>query len=371
MTVDIPVERPRRHWGWWLLGLVFILAVFTAGRLVYPKFRQQQLIKQLKASGFTFNPRGIRGDWREAWVQHPWLPQSLRNAYKQELVVSNPPGKCGAEDFALLTELVTLDEEWFHSPSRCWMSLYIRDLTDRDLIWLQPRVQHLRGSGAEITDDGMAPFQRTPHLETLSLDAKQIGDRGLVHLSGLKSLVRLSLNGQHITDTGLVHLAGLTQLEALRLEGTRVTDAGLVHLTRLSKLRDLELTNSQVTGSGLDQLIKLPELGPLILNGNPIVDASLVHFRRFPALWQLQLRNTKISDLGVPDLRQNRLAYLDLSNTAITDAAFPEDEENWPISVFQLNLRGTKMSAEKIRNLQKKAPTTRGTIQHRLRIIGP
>ncbi|MDB5335039.1 MAG: hypothetical protein JWN70_658 [Planctomycetaceae bacterium] len=299
MSTKISVEPPRRRWGWWLAGFVLFVVIFTAGRLVYPTFRQRQLITQLKERGFTFTKRQIVGDWREAWVNHRWLPHWLRNAYRQEIVVGNPRNACTSAEFTLLTELVSWDEEWFHSPSRSWFSLNLRDATDSDLKWLQPRVQYLIASGSEITDEGMSSFQRTPHLSVLSLDAKQIGDRELAHLAGLKRLVHLHLNGQHITDAGMVHLAGLTKLRTLRLAGTQVTDAGLQQLVVLTDLEQLDLTNSQVSLAGLEKMTQQFRLISLNLIGNPVLAAGLFQLEKFPNLGRFDLSRTYVTDSGL------------------------------------------------------------------------
>ncbi len=346
-----PVERPRRRWGWWLAGLIFLLVIFTAGRLIYPKYRQQQLITQLKERGFTVATRQITGDWRAVWVSHPRLPHWLRTAYRREFVVSNPPGICNDQDFQLLTELVSWDEEWFHSPSRSWMSLNLSNATDHDLGWLQPRVQYLVASGTEITDDGLAPFRRTPHLNYLSLDARQIGDRGLAHLAGLKDLVELRLNGQHITDAGLVHLAGLTNLRTLRLIGTRVTGTGLGHLAALTLLEELDLTNSNLTGAGIEQLAKGFSLSRLILNGNPITDDGLTSLSKLPMLRSLHLRKTRVTDAGLETLSNlTSLQSLDLSENPITDSGLSRTP-NLLRRVYYLNLKGTQVTNRRLLKL--------------------
>ncbi len=299
MSAKIPEEQPRRRWGWWLAGFVLFVVIFTAGRLVYPTFRQKQLISQLKERGFTFTQRQIMVDWREAWVNQRWLPQWLRTAYRHEIVVGNPRNACTPEEFLLLTELVSWDEEWFHSPSRSWLSLNLQGATDGDLNWLQPRVQYLIASGSDITDEGMKSFQRTPHLTVLSLNARQISDRGLAHLAGLKGLVHLHLNGKGITDASMVHLAGLTNLRTLRLAGTQVTDAGLQQLVGLTDLEQLDLTNSQVSLAGLEKMTQRFWLRDLNLTGNPVLAAGLFQLEKFPVLNRLDLSQTYVTDSGL------------------------------------------------------------------------
>lgn len=297
MNEPVTAERTRRHWGWWLATILCVTAILTGLRLVYPTIRQQQLIRQLTAKGFTFSTVNVVGSssyhWRMSWVPVKW-----RSRGPIEINVSNPRGICTVEDTAALNELVSLDDEGWHSPPRCWFNFSLHNITDGDLAQLPQRIRliHLTATGQHITDDGIAHLRRAIYLSKLTLHTEHIGDRGLAHLAGMKEMVALRLNSPFITDAGLNHLKGLSKLRFLRLSGTQISDAGLIHLAGLTSLEHLDLSDSHITDAGLVQLSKLPRLRKLVLNGTQITDAGLPHARSLPPkLTELVLQRTKIT----------------------------------------------------------------------------
>ena len=309
MTEPTPTDRPRRRWGRYFAATFGLLFALTLVRLVYPTIRQHQIITQLKERGFTFQRQVFRNHQSASWTTQKWIPQKWRDAYGQQIRVAHETGVFTPDDFASLNELVSLDEEGFHSPPRCWLSFVMRNIKDRDLApcrW-QQRLEHLYLSSKEFSDDGMYHLRGAVHLSSLSLDAPKVGDRGLAHLSRMNALKRLHLNGQSITDAGLVHLKGMTQLQTLQLTSTRISGAGLMHLTGLWRLERLDLSNSPITDQGIVHITKLRNLRWLSLSGSRITNAGIGDGVNLPPhLFFLGMERTQVTESQIKSLRRSR-----------------------------------------------------------------
>jgi hypothetical protein len=122
-------------------------------------------------------------------------------------------------------------------------------------------VTNVNLSITQAADGDLAPLEKLPKLQRLSLNNTKVTDAGLEHLKGLANLQKLYLVDTKVGDAGLEHLKGLTSLQVLSLAGTQVTDAGLEHLKGLTNLQALFVFGTKVTDEGVKKLKEaLPKL---------------------------------------------------------------------------------------------------------------
>ena len=116
-------------------------------------------------------------------------------------------------------------------------------------------------SGANVSDDRIAPLRDLRRLTRLDLTDTAITDQGLSHLKGLDQLAMLRLGGTRITDAGLKHLLGLEGLQALDISKTQVTDDGLLTLAEIPRLQAVLVAETRITAKGIARLReKLPQV---------------------------------------------------------------------------------------------------------------
>ncbi|MCA9148494.1 MAG: DUF1570 domain-containing protein [Planctomycetales bacterium] len=127
----------------------------------------------------------------------------------------------------------------------------------------------------------------------------------------------------YATADTLSQLTGTSfaELEQAYLEFLQVNDAQLMALDPAAAITELALGNTQVTNNGLSQLRQWQDIRWLDLFGTQVTDDGLQQLDQATALTQLSLERTRIGDATVARIRAPELAYLDLSNTAITDQA--------------------------------------------------
>jgi hypothetical protein len=89
-----------------------------------------------------------------------------------------------------------------------------------------------------------------------------------------------------------------------------LTDGDLDHvvgyLTHFQRLRDLTLQGSTITDNGLALLLPLREkLVWLDISNTPISDAAISDLKRFSGLRTLRLQNTRITPAGIAELQES------------------------------------------------------------------
>ena len=161
----------------------------------------------------------------------------------------------------------------------------------------------------------------------------------------LADLKKLRLGGTRVDGSGLAVLPAPDRLEILELQDTEAADASLVHVARFTNLKRLDLAGSRVNGRGLNNLTRLPQLEWLSLASSRLTDAGLENLRGPIHLRSLILKNTAVGDAArqhlaaADECRRSRsqrhadyrcragppgslngLAFLDISQTGITDA---------------------------------------------------
>ena len=171
---------------------------------------------------------------------------------------------------------------------------------------LMLKLEHLNGSGLEITD--LTGLEHATNLIRLKLNANQISD--LKPLAELTKLESLSLNSNKISD--LKPLAGLTNLSALRLTNNQISN--ITPLTGLTRLEELLLGSNQI--SNLIPLRELTQLVELDLESNQIRFVSAL--RGLTELEILLVSFNQISSIGPLKFLPN-LEELDISDNPISD----------------------------------------------------
>jgi hypothetical protein len=174
-------------------------------------------------------------------------------------------------------------------------------------------------SGTPITDEGLKALRELKDLKQLNLGGTKVKDAGLKELAGLKGLQVLSLTGTQVTNDGLKELVGLKDLQSLGLSSTKVTDAGLRELKDLKSLRRLDFYGEEVTDAALRTLreIGLLHTLPQAWAENPPASPADV-------VW-LNLRGTKVTNEGLKEIAGfTQLEKLSLERTKVTDEGLKE-----------------------------------------------
>ena len=196
-----------------------------------------------------------------------------------------------------------------------------------------PATRTLALSPAPSDDAYLDRVGTAGQLVALDLRETRIGDAGLRRLVARSpGLEAITLDGSALTDAGVEALATLPRPRSVDLAGRFgarpdgvLTDASLVALGRARGLARLHLNAGHFTDRGIDALRGLPlrelRLGSVEALAAPAL-ARLMASRGFEFLG---LRGPAITDATVATLAagvRGRLA-LDLSDSAITDAAMP------------------------------------------------
>lgn len=232
------VGRIRLAWYQYRLRTLLVLMAAIAvwlGVISSRARRQKYVVDRIRALGgmvdYDFQKR-IGGHWGTFNFKNPppgpdWLRRLAGDDYFETVVaiiLQNRPVKDG--DLALLDRLPNANALEF-------------------IAW-----DHV-----QISNDGMAHFERFHELRGLNLAGDEIDDRGLVHLRQLTNLRYLILVGTKITDAGVPNLQGLVNLEdELGLSYTQITDASVKYFKNFKKLRSIDLLHTKVTERGAREL---------------------------------------------------------------------------------------------------------------------
>jgi hypothetical protein len=158
-------------------------------------------------------------------------------------------------------------------------------VTDEDLVFVDPRVKSLGLARTQVTDAGLAQLKGVEQLTWLDLSFTETGDVGLARFADATRLNQLSLEKTRLTAASMGLISGLRQLEELDLSQTSVTDDDLVGLSKLVKLKTLWLTGTAVTDRGLTALESLRNLEQLEVTGTAVTPDGLTNLkRRLPKL---------------------------------------------------------------------------------------
>ncbi|MBI1903292.1 MAG: leucine-rich repeat protein [Planctomycetia bacterium] len=208
----------------------------------------------------------------------------------------------------------------------------------------------------QVTDAGLACFDRCRNLASLNLGETSVSDAGLAHFkecNGLKVLfLRLS---QKVTDVGLAHFQDCTNLAELYLSATQATDAGLAHFKDCKNLTVLGLDSTKVTDAGLAYFKDCTKLAVLGLYQTQVGDAGLAQFKDCKELTGLELHDTKLTDAGLAHFQGcKKLRHLSLQGCQVSDAGLSVLAGLAKLET--LGLKRTKVTAAGVAELQKALP---------------
>ncbi len=207
-------------------------------------------------------------------------------------------------------------------------------VTDADLEMLVglKDLRKLDLSFSLITDAGMERLKPLDEVTDLNLSAvEKITDVGISYIRGWKKLARLNLHGTDVTDISMTQfVSGMTALRSLDIGYTLVGNLGLESLASLPQIEDLAIGGNKINGGGLHVLEGLPKLTNLSLTGKQnrngaiwsavVTDFDLKLIGRLKHLRSLNLAGIKVTDLGVAELKPLiDLRSLDLSQTDVTN----------------------------------------------------
>jgi hypothetical protein len=114
-------------------------------------------------------------------------------------------------------------------------------------------------SKATITPQGFSQaFRRLRNLKSVQFNGGKITDDWLPHIAQLKAVDYLMLTGAQITDQGLAPLMKLP-LGYLRLDSTPVTDAVIPILKTCPTLNNVPVGGTTMTDAGKQALLKMLE----------------------------------------------------------------------------------------------------------------
>jgi serine/threonine protein kinase len=192
------------------------------------------------------------------------------------------------------------------------------DATMQDKINNHPEDTLISFDDKPLSDAGFVNARRLRWLKRLSIADAEITDKTLKELGMLPVLERLNIKKTPVTDDGMAYLTNLKNLNELNLADTRVTGKGIPTIARIKSLVSLDLGNLNLTDEDLAPLAQLPNLKILKLNGNHVSGKALANFKE---LRGLELHGNPVSDETVDHLlKVNKLAEIDLGDTAITDS---------------------------------------------------
>lgn len=197
-------------------------------------------------------------------------------------------------------------------------------------------------------------FQKYPDttkpIGNLDLFGRKVNDNDLKNIWVLKNLKMLSLANNEITDITLKNISTLKKLQILALNKTKITDNGVNYINKLDKIEFLFLDNTNISDTGLCGL-NTSNFKVLTLSDINITNKGLKCLESSFLLEKLNLGFNKISDEGLKHIKG--LINLDGLILVSTDIQFnlEVDFKN----LLALNLAGTKINNESVKNINKQS----------------
>jgi Leucine-rich repeat (LRR) protein len=161
-------------------------------------------------------------------------------------------------------------------------------------------------------------------------------------LGQCRSLTQLSLPEAQLDDEGLSKLRGLRLLAGLDISRTQVHGMAFDGIESFSGLRQLSAEGTPIDDDGAFLVGRLPQLRSLNLSHAKVTDVACEYLSRHD-LVTLNLANNNITDRGINSLHCERLAKLNLYETAVSARAFAAASQ-WPS--LELLILGTPTDSE-------------------------
>lgn len=171
-------------------------------------------------------------------------------------------------------------------------------------------------------------------------------------LTRFQSLVNLRLPGCHLTDSDLDGLSKFSELRILVLRDNPVSDRGFTRWDKLQSLTIIDFKGTRIGDEFMGHVARLPKLAYLDLTNSSVTDAGLRAIGSHP-LRTLFLSGTQVSDSGLNELAPlPHLSQLTLDNCPITDTGLAAiDDHRFPLLV-SLTISGTQVTAEGVSRLR-------------------
>jgi internalin A len=401
MSKTMPTRK--RRWLQFSLRSLFVVTTLLAVWIGYHVNRarnQQKAVETVLRLGGT-----IKYDYQ--FEEDGSIPQGGTRADASRPGPKWLRGILGDEFFCdvvhiYLAESAVTDEDLErlrYFPKLRWLSLDKTQIDGSGLTHIE-RMRSLKSLSVQQTnvdDEFLTYLRHLTELRHLGLARTRVTGRGLENLKELQQLDTLWLSRTDVTDADVQHIVCLRNLEDLNLGGTKISDEGARQLKELPRLGILWLHHTDVGDKGLAHLKEMRSLGDLDLGHTQVSDAALDHIKDIAShAEEVNIRGTKVTPAGYDGLKRTvpkyRVLYdaLDLSvqylGVPCTNAALQQwldkllalnaegfvyrfvSFEGQPITDTHLDalakvrgaevidLRGTKVSAAGVEELQKALP---------------
>lgn len=198
-------------------------------------------------------------------------------------------------------------------------------------------------------------FVRLCSVSWIIVDNDDLSDEDLRSLVSCASLERLDISSNQVTDEGMQYISQMPELTDLGLNCVNISDEGLACLATMKNLFGLEVSgSSKVQGAFLEQFAEerpffeyegSKEYGPrrmssLKLHGPAIGDSICQWLSKF-----------------------ERIRFLDLSNTQITDKGLLMLQPEKPLKMETLIVKDSRVTKEGVRSFRAARPN--------MTILGP
>ena len=235
--------------------------------------------------------------------------EHLRNLQRLKCIILQECKKINDKSLESLPPLKNLQSLNLRNTSITHVSM------KKILTYKKLNILNLRDTG--IKNESVAMLASLKNLKGLDLGETEISDSALEKMKDLK-LQSLDLTKSKIVGSGLKFLSP-EELLWIKLEGGNVTDEGMSGLKHLTSLQDLNLSGNSIGDKGLAKLKKLKDLSKMNLSSSKVTDKGLANLSGLANLNQLILSKCKINGSGLNNLKKTNLAYLDVSETLISE----------------------------------------------------
>ncbi len=179
------------------------------------------------------------------------------------------------------------------------------DAACMDAICALTTLQTLRLPDCGLTDKHTGGLGKLSNLRILRLSGNRIGDGTLALIGGLKNLEHLHLGGSAITGEGVKQLGNCLQLQTLDLGRTAIDDGACAHIAKLSKLTELNLAGTKIGFTGVDALSRLSSLQKIDLGAcESVGDICAAPLSAIKSLMYINLKGAKVSAEKIAELKK-------------------------------------------------------------------
>ena len=224
--------------------------------------------------------------------------------------------------------------------------------------WIEARINRKQldiGGRYCVDDDVLKTLTKAKDIEILNLADDAVSDQSTKYYSHLPLRV-LNLHRTGISDKSLKEISGIKTLRSLNIGSTAITDAGLSFLSAIPDLKELHLQKCALltnrAGSALSQIKSLEVLD---VSQTKVSNSFLTFVPSATNLTFLDISNTAITDAGFKHLEKSQLKSIDAANLQITPACI--DSLKRMRALRKLNLSGCyQLTAKDVAALEAANP---------------